>query len=64
MGFLDFLMGLKGVENLSRTDLTEEEEFETMVCVDQLQDMLEQEEFEEQNFDDCSDGDFDGEDWE
>ena len=29
MGFLDFLMGLKGVENLSRTDLTEEEEFET-----------------------------------
>ena len=30
MGFLDFLMGLKGVENLSRTDLTEEEEFETM----------------------------------
>ena len=64
MGFLDFLMGLKGVENLSRTDLTEEEEFETMVCVDQLQNMLEQEEFEEQNFDDCSDDDFDGEDWE
>lgn len=64
MGLLDFLMGLKGVENLSRTDLTEEEEFETMVCVDQLQDMLEQEEFEEQNFDDCNNDGFDGEDWE
>lgn len=63
MGLLDFLMGLKGVENLSRTDLTEEEEFETMVCVDHLQDMIEQEELHQEYLDDFSEDDADGDDW-